>query len=48
MKCSEIFVTETVRVAEQDWPQLRVIPIAPLIAGAVERFLADGSTGDLC
>jgi ribose-phosphate pyrophosphokinase len=43
----EIFVTDTVRVAEQDWPQLRVISIASLIAGAVERFLADGSIGDL-
>jgi phosphoribosylpyrophosphate synthetase len=43
----EIFVTDTVCVAEQDWPQLRVISIASLIAGAVERFLADGSIGDL-
>jgi ribose-phosphate pyrophosphokinase len=32
----EIFVTDTVCVAEQDWPQLRVISIASLIAGAVE------------
>ena len=36
----------TVCVAEQDWPQLRVISIAPLIAGTVERFLVDGSIGD--
>jgi ribose-phosphate pyrophosphokinase len=43
----EIFVTDTVCVAEKDWPQLHVISIAPLIAGAVERFLADGSIGDL-
>jgi len=43
----EIFVTDTVCVAEQGWPQLRVISIASLIAGAVERFLADGSIGDL-
>ena len=42
----EIFVTDTVRVAEQDWPQLSVISIAPLIAGAVERFMADGLSGD--
>jgi ribose-phosphate pyrophosphokinase len=42
----EIFITDTVRVAERDWPQLRVISIASLIAGAVERFLADGSIGD--
>ncbi|HEU4343231.1 MAG TPA: hypothetical protein VFU31_16895 [Candidatus Binatia bacterium] len=43
----EVFVTDTVRVAENDWPKLRVISIAPLIAGALERFLADGSIGDL-
>jgi hypothetical protein len=34
-------------VGERDWPQLRVISIAPLIAGAVQRFLADGSLDEL-
>jgi ribose-phosphate pyrophosphokinase len=43
----EVLVTDTVCVAEKDWPQLRVISIAPLIAGALERFLADDSIGDL-
>ena len=43
----EVFVTDTVSVAEKDWPQLRVVSIAPLIAGALERLLADGSIGDL-
>jgi ribose-phosphate pyrophosphokinase len=43
----EVFVTDTVGVAEKDWPQLRVISIAPLIAGALERFLAGDSIGDL-
>jgi ribose-phosphate pyrophosphokinase len=43
----EVLVTDTVYVAEQDWPQLRVISIAALIAGALERFLADGSLDDL-
>jgi phosphoribosylpyrophosphate synthetase len=43
----EVFVTDTVGVAEKDWPQLRVISIAPLIAGALERFLAGGPIGDL-
>jgi ribose-phosphate pyrophosphokinase len=43
----EVLVTDTVRVPEKDWPQLRVITIAPLIAGAVERLMADGSLGDL-
>ena len=43
-----VFVTDTVPVSEQDWPQLQVVSIAPLIGGAVAQFLADGSTGDLC
>jgi ribose-phosphate pyrophosphokinase len=45
---SAVFVTDTVRVAEKDWPQLHVVSIAPLLASALVRFLADGSTGDLC
>jgi ribose-phosphate pyrophosphokinase len=43
----EVLVTDTVRAPEQDWPQLRVISIAPLIAEAVQRFLADGWLGEL-
>jgi len=42
----DVFVTDTVRVANQDWPGLHVISIAPLIARALERFLADGSLED--
>ena len=43
----EVLVTDTVAVADRNWPQLRVVSIAPLLAGALERFLADGSIGDL-
>jgi ribose-phosphate pyrophosphokinase len=43
----EVFVTNTVCVAEKEWPRLRVISIAPLIAAALKRFLSDGSFGDL-
>jgi ribose-phosphate pyrophosphokinase len=43
----ELFVTDSVRVPEQDWPQLRVVSSAPLIAEAAQRFLADGSLGEL-
>jgi ribose-phosphate pyrophosphokinase len=43
----EVVVTDTVAVAERNWPQLRVVSLAPLIAAALERFLADGSIGDL-
>jgi hypothetical protein len=35
-------------VPQEDWPQLHVISIAPLIAGAVQRFMANGSLGELC
>ena len=42
----EVVVTDTVAVADRNWPQLRVVSIAPLIAGALERFLADRSIGD--
>jgi ribose-phosphate pyrophosphokinase len=43
----EVLVTDTICVPERDWPQLRVVTIAPLIAGAVKRLMADGSFGDL-
>jgi ribose-phosphate pyrophosphokinase len=43
----EVFVSDTVFVADTDWPKLRVVSVAPLIAGALQRFLADGSIGDL-
>jgi ribose-phosphate pyrophosphokinase len=42
----EVLVTDTVRAPEEDWPQLRVISIAPLIAEAVQRFLADVPLGE--
>jgi ribose-phosphate pyrophosphokinase len=41
----EVFVTDTVPVAAKNWPQLQVVSIAPVIARALWRFLADGSTG---
>jgi ribose-phosphate pyrophosphokinase len=39
----QVFVTDSVCVAKKDWPRLHVISIAPLIARALEMFLADGS-----
>jgi ribose-phosphate pyrophosphokinase len=44
----EVFVTDTVSVAEKDWPQLQVVSVAPLIAAAIRRFLVDGSPSGLC
>ena len=43
----EVFVTDTINQTEKDWPQLNVVSIAPLIADAVRRFLANGSLGKL-
>jgi hypothetical protein len=43
----ELLVTDTVAAADRNWPQLRVVSIAPLIAGVLERLPADGSIGDL-
>jgi ribose-phosphate pyrophosphokinase len=43
----EVLVTDTVDRAGGEWPRLRVVSIAPVVAGAVKRFLADGSIRDL-
>jgi ribose-phosphate pyrophosphokinase len=43
----EVLVTDTICVPERDWPQLHVITIAPLIADALGRLMADGSLGEL-
>jgi ribose-phosphate pyrophosphokinase len=43
----DVLVTDTVRVTEKDWPQLHVVSIAPLIAGAVRQIVADGSLVEL-
>jgi ribose-phosphate pyrophosphokinase len=42
----EVLVTDTV-LPNQHWPQLRIVSIAPLIASALRRFMADGSISDL-
>ena len=39
-----VYVTDTVRVGEL--PQLRVVSIAPLLAAALRRLLADGHRGE--
>jgi ribose-phosphate pyrophosphokinase len=43
----ELLVTDTVPVAMDGWPQLRVISVAPLLARALKRLMADGSLSDL-
>lgn len=39
----EIIVTDTVAPPAHDWPRLRVVSIAPLIASALRRFIEDGA-----
>jgi ribose-phosphate pyrophosphokinase len=41
-----VYVTDTVRVGEPDWPQLRVVSIAPLLAAVMRRSLTDGRRGE--
>src|SRR5918993_3988806 len=41
-----MFVTDTVEQTERSWP-LEIISVAPLIAGAIQRVMADGSMSDL-
>lgn len=43
----ELLITDTVPVAMHGWPQLRVISVAPLLARALKRLMADGSLSDL-
>lgn len=38
----QVFVTDTVAGTEKDWPQLRVVSVAPLIAGALELSVVGG------
>jgi ribose-phosphate pyrophosphokinase len=43
----QAFVTYSVGAPPLDWPNLTVVSVAPLIAAALSRILADGSIGDL-
>jgi ribose-phosphate pyrophosphokinase len=43
----EIFITDTIAASTTDWPKLHVISVAPLIAAAIRRFIADQSISDL-
>jgi ribose-phosphate pyrophosphokinase len=44
----EVIVIDSVTRPSQPWLQLHVVSIAPLLAGAICRFMADGSLSDLC
>lgn len=42
-----ILVTDTIPFIQQDWPEVRVLPLAALLAAAIGRFRAGESIGDL-
>jgi ribose-phosphate pyrophosphokinase len=44
---SEVVVTDTVRPVTNGWPRLHVVSVAPLLASAMRRFVADHSLRDL-
>jgi ribose-phosphate pyrophosphokinase len=41
----EVLVTDSVGAREENWPELRTVSIAPLLASALERLAADGPCG---
>lgn len=43
----KVTVTDSVGCSCASWPALRVVSIAPLLAGTIRRFMADGSLSDL-
>ena len=38
-----VFVTDTISLKQRNWAKLRVVPIAPLIGGAIKRLVAGDS-----
>lgn len=43
----EIVVTDTIAPRETDWPELKVVSVAPLLAAAIQRLSTDRSISDL-
>ncbi|HEX6290258.1 MAG TPA: ribose-phosphate diphosphokinase [Herpetosiphonaceae bacterium] len=42
-----LYVTDSIPIAIQSWPQLHVVSIAPLLAQAIQRLIGDGSLSEL-
>jgi ribose-phosphate pyrophosphokinase len=42
-----LFVTDSVAISPMRWPQLHVVSIAPLLAQAIRRLVADGAIDEL-
>jgi ribose-phosphate pyrophosphokinase len=43
-----VFVTDTVAVTQKDWPQLHVVPVAPLITASLDHLLVEGAEPQTC
>jgi ribose-phosphate pyrophosphokinase len=44
----KIIVTDSIPISSDDWPQVEVISLAPILAGAIRRSMAGKSMADLC
>jgi ribose-phosphate pyrophosphokinase len=44
----KIIVTDSIPISSDDWPQVEVISLAPILAGAIRRSMAGESMADLC
>lgn len=42
-----VLVTDTIAIPDRTWPALRVVSVAPLIAAALRRVIANGSLAEL-
>lgn len=42
-----VFVTDTVDLSHRHWAGLHIVPVASVFAGALQRFMTDGSLADL-
>lgn len=45
---AELVITDTVERPGRSSPKLSVVSVAPLLAGTIQRVMADGSLSDLC
>jgi ribose-phosphate pyrophosphokinase len=44
----KIIVSDSIPVSPDEWPQVKVVSLAPILAGAIRRSMAGASMSDLC
>jgi ribose-phosphate pyrophosphokinase len=44
----KIIVTDSIPISPDDWPQVKVISLAPILAEAIRRSMTGKSMADLC